>query len=49
MHEELNTDVNEIHDNNESLGNIADGGLASFVKSSVIDDDYCMFKFMILM
>jgi hypothetical protein len=41
--EELNTDINESHDNNESLGGIADGGLASFVKSSTMDDDYCKF------
>ncbi|CAF1060677.1 unnamed protein product [Rotaria sordida] len=37
---ESHTDINDIHDNNESLGGIADGGLASFVKSSSINDDY---------
>jgi hypothetical protein len=43
--EELNTDMNEIHDNNESLASIADGGLASFVKNSSINDDFCKLKF----
>jgi hypothetical protein len=33
--------MNESHDNNESLVGIADGGLASFVKSSTMNDDYC--------
>ncbi|CAF4572469.1 unnamed protein product, partial [Rotaria magnacalcarata] len=37
---ESNTDINEIHDNNELLEGIADGGLASFVKSSSINEDY---------
>ncbi|CAF3420939.1 unnamed protein product [Rotaria sp. Silwood1] len=37
---ESHTDINEIHDNNELLEGIADGGLASFVKSSAINDDY---------
>ena len=32
--DESNPDINESHDNNELLGGIADGGLASFVKSS---------------
>lgn len=40
----LHADNNESQDNNESLGGIADGGLASFVKSSTMDDDYCMLK-----
>lgn len=46
MPEESNADINESHDNNESLlgGDIADGGLASFVKCSAMDNDYCMFK-----
>jgi hypothetical protein len=39
--DESNPDINESHDNNELLGGIADGGLASFVKSSTMDDDYC--------
>ncbi|CAF4088763.1 unnamed protein product [Rotaria sp. Silwood2] len=37
---ESHTDINESHDNNETLEGIADGGLASFVKSSAINDDY---------
>ncbi|CAF1278220.1 unnamed protein product [Adineta ricciae] len=37
---ESHADMNESHDNNESLGGIVDGGLASFVKSSSINDDY---------
>ena len=43
---ESNTDMNESHDNNELKGDIAAGGLASFVKSSSMNDDYC--KFLIL-
>ena len=41
--EESNTDINDTHDNNELLGSIATGGLASFVKNSTMDDDYCKF------
>jgi hypothetical protein len=37
---ESNLDINESHDNSEG---IAVGGLASFVKSSTMDDDYCKF------
>ncbi|CAF0914141.1 unnamed protein product [Adineta steineri] len=37
---ELNADINESQDNIESLGSIADGGLASFVKSSTMNNDF---------
>ncbi|UJR27129.1 hypothetical protein I4U23_008428 [Adineta vaga] len=37
---ESHIDMNDSHDNNESLISIADGGLASFVKSSSMNDDY---------
>jgi hypothetical protein len=40
---ESNADINESHDNNESLGDIANGGLASFVISSKMNNDYCKF------
>lgn len=40
---ESHADINDSHDNNESIGGIVDGGLASFVKSSSINDDYCKF------
>lgn len=43
---ESNTDLSEIHDNNESIGDsIALGGLASFVKSSSIGNDYCKLNY----
>lgn len=46
MAEDFKADVNESHDNSEALEGIADGGLASFVKSSTMDDDddYCKYQ-----
>ena len=43
--EEVHADTHETHDHDESLVGIADGGLASFVKSSSVNDDYCKSKF----
>lgn len=39
--------MNDIQDINNSLEEgIADGGLASFVKSSSMNDDYCKLNFL---
>ena len=42
--EDFKADLNESHDNTEVLEGIADGGLASFVRSSTMDDDDCKYK-----
>lgn len=43
--EDFKPDLNESHDNTEAPEGIADGGLASFVRSSTMDDDDCKCQF----